>query len=66
MRYSAQAMPSPPSVSSGGGFQTSAFLPETHDFVVWFGKNKESLKIQKAFCAANRQEAFPRSKLVFG
>ncbi|PRX27493.1 adenine-specific DNA-methyltransferase [Meinhardsimonia xiamenensis] len=46
-----------------GGFQTSAFLPETHDFIVWFGKNKHALKFRRLFASADRREAFPGQSL---
>ena len=46
-----------------GGFQTSAFIPETHDFIVWFAKNKENLKFRRLFKKSDGPDAFPGQNL---
>jgi adenine-specific DNA-methyltransferase len=46
-----------------GGFQTSAFLPETYDFVLWFGKAKDRTKFNRVYKSADRMEAFPGQQL---
>lgn len=48
-----------------GGFQTSDFLPETQDYIVWFSKNKNKFKgkFQRLFLARKRNEAFPGQQL---
>ena len=42
-----------------GGFQTAAFLPETHDYVLWYSKSREQMKFRRQFKIAERGEAFP-------
>ena len=42
-----------------GGFQTSAFLPETFDYIVWYSKNKDLLKFRRLFTISERSQAFP-------
>ena len=46
-----------------GGFQTSSFLPETFDFIVWFAKDKENLKFRRLFKSSDRSDAFPGQSL---
>ena len=46
-----------------GGFQTSAYLPETHDFILWYAKHKDSLKFRRQFLQSDRQDAFPGQTL---
>ena len=46
-----------------GGFQTSAYLPETHDFIIWYAKHKDSLKFRRQFLQSDRQDAFPGQTL---
>ena len=48
-----------------GGFQTAAFLPETHDHVLWYSKSKERMKFRRQFKVADRSEAFP-GQSIFG
>ena len=48
-----------------GGFQTAAFLPETHDYVLWYAKSKERMKFHRQFKIADRVEAFP-GQSIFG
>ena len=42
-----------------GGFQTAAFLPETHDFILWYAKNRASMKFRRQYIIADRRDAFP-------
>ena len=46
-----------------GGFQTSEYLPETHDFILWYAKDKSSAKFRRIFVESERQEAFPGQSL---
>ena len=46
-----------------GGFQTSAVLPETFDYVVWHSKNGDSLKFRRLFNPTERSQAFPGQSL---
>ena len=46
-----------------GGFQTAAQLPETHDFIVWYAKEKAALKFRRLFLLENRDVAFPGQQL---
>ena len=46
-----------------GGFQTSAYLPETSDFVIWYAKSKSSVKFRRLFLTTQRHEAFPGQTL---
>ena len=46
-----------------GGFQTSAALPETFDYIVWHSKNKESMKFRRLFNIAERSQVFPGQSL---
>ena len=46
-----------------GGFQTSAFLPETHDSIVWFARDKNNLKFRRLFRKSDRVDAFPGQTL---
>ena len=46
-----------------GGFQTAAFLPETHDFVVWYSKDQATLKFRRLFLREIRNTAFPGQTL---
>lgn len=39
-----------------GGFQTSEFIANTYDYILWFAKNKESMKVRKVFIQINPQE----------
>ena len=41
-----------------GGFQTSAYLPETHDYIIWHAKKKLDLKFRRLFTALERSKAF--------
>ena len=47
-----------------GGFQTSAFLPETYDFIVWYAKSKDNLKFRRLFKSSERSESF-RGQTLF-
>jgi len=42
-----------------GGFQTSAFLPETADFILWYAHSKDRAKFRRAFIPSERKDAFP-------
>ena len=42
-----------------GGFQTATFLPETHDFILWYAKSKINMKFRRQYKTAERHEAFP-------
>ena len=46
-----------------GGFQTSAHLPETHDFVLWYARDKDLLKFRRQFLQSDRRDAFPGQTL---
>ncbi|MDO8532655.1 MAG: site-specific DNA-methyltransferase [Dehalococcoidia bacterium] len=46
-----------------GGFQTSAFLPETSDFVLWYARSKDKTKFRRLFLPTSRREAFPGQTL---
>jgi len=46
-----------------GGFQTSAFLPETSDFILWASKKKEATKFRRLYSVAMRSEAFTGQQL---
>ncbi len=46
-----------------GGFQTSKFLPETSDFILWYSRNRESAKFRRLFIPAERKDAFPGQTL---
>ena len=46
-----------------GGFQTSACVPETSDFIIWFANNSTSVKFRRLFATADRAEAFPGQQL---
>src|SRR5208282_2239780 len=41
-----------------GGFQTSEFLPETSDFLLWYGKDREHTKFRRLFIPTSRRDAF--------
>ena len=45
------------------GFQTAAFLPETHDFILWYAKSKDTMKFRRLFLATERADAFPGQML---
>ena len=44
-----------------GGFQTAAFLPETHDYVLWYAKSKDRMKFRRQFKSADRWRGISRS-----
>jgi adenine-specific DNA-methyltransferase len=46
-----------------GGFQTAAFLPETHDFILWYAKEKSLLKFRRTYTTSERKDAFPGQSL---
>ena len=46
-----------------GGFQTSEYLPETHNFILWYAKERTSAKFKRLFLAAERREVFPGQSL---
>ncbi len=46
-----------------GGFQTSAHLPETHDFILWYARDEDRLKFRRQFLQSDRREAFPGQTL---
>jgi adenine-specific DNA-methyltransferase len=46
-----------------GGFQTSTFLPETSDFILWYAKDKSAAKFRRLFLPSKRSEAFPGQTL---
>ena len=46
-----------------GGFQTAAQIPETHDFIVWYAKDKTVLKFRRLFLRESRDTAFPGQQL---
>lgn len=48
-----------------GGFQTSAFLPENSDFIIWYAKSRESMKFRRPLVPSKREEAFP-GQILFG
>lgn len=41
-----------------GGFQTSEYLPETHNFILWYAKDKSSAKFRRLYLQAERSDAF--------
>jgi adenine-specific DNA-methyltransferase len=46
-----------------GGFQTSEYLPETYDFILFYAKNRKSLKFRRPLISVAREEAFPGQSL---
>ena len=42
-----------------GGFQTTDFLPETSDFILWFARHRDAAKYRKLLRPTLRHEAFP-------
>jgi adenine-specific DNA-methyltransferase len=46
-----------------GGFQTTEFLPETSDYILWFGKNRTATKFRRLLLPTARREAFPGQTL---
>ena len=46
-----------------GGFQTASYLPETQDFIIWYGRNKEAIKFRRLLLSLNRADAFPGQTL---
>ena len=41
-----------------GGFQTSAYLPETYDSILWWARDKGELKFRRLFLQSDRAGAF--------
>lgn len=39
-----------------GGFQTGQFIANTYDYVLWFAKNKEAIKIRQVFTQTDPQD----------
>jgi adenine-specific DNA-methyltransferase len=46
-----------------GGFQTSQFLPETSDFILWYARDKNQAKFRRLYLPTLREEAFPGQSL---
>jgi len=42
-----------------GGFQTNDFLPETHDFILWYAKDRSAAKFRRLYRELHRNDAFP-------
>ncbi|MDM8550160.1 DNA methyltransferase [Desulfobacterales bacterium HSG2] len=44
-----------------GGFQTGQFIANTYDYILWFAKNQENIKVRKSYLQTDLQNWYSKS-----